>query len=184
MSFLLEKFKKEISPKLAKELGIKNPMAIPKIKKIVLNMGLGEAVKDKGVLEKGSQQLAAISGQKPLVTLARRSISDFKLKKGAPIGLKVTLRGKRMYNFLEKLITIVLPRVKDFRGVLPKSFDGFGNYTLGIKEQTVFPEMEFSEVDKIRGLEITIVTTAKNDKWGKRLLEALGMPFKKMQNLK
>lgn len=174
---LEEKYKKEIVPKLAKEMGVKNPLAVPKIEKIVLNVGLGEALKDRGVLEKVSKQLAAISGQKAVVTLARRSIAGFKLRKGNAIGLKVTLRGRRMYNFLEKLITIVLPRVRDFRGVSPKSFDGFGNYTLGIKEQIVFPEIEFTEIDKIRGLEITIVTTAKDDRWGKRLLEFLGMPF-------
>ena len=174
---LEEKYKKEIVPKLAKEMGVKNPLAVPKIEKIVLNVGLGEALKDRGVLEKVSKQLAAISGQKAVVTLARRSIAGFKLRKGNAIGLKVNLRGRRMYNFLEKLITIVLPRVRDFRGVSPKSFDGFGNYTLGIKEQIVFPEIEFTEIDKIRGLEITIVTTAKDDRWGKRLLEFLGMPF-------
>lgn len=178
---LLRDYKKEIVPKLAKEMGIKNLLAVPKLKKIVLNVGLGDAVKDKGVLDKVSKQLAALSGQKPIVTLAKKSIASFKLRKGNPIGLKVTLRGKRMYNFLEKLVTIVLPQVKDFRGISSKSFDGFGNYTLGMREQIVFPEIEFAEIDKMRGLEITIITSAQNDKWGKRLLELLGMPFASAQ---
>ena len=182
MSFLFEKYKKEIVPKLMKEIGIKNPLAVPKLEKIILNIGLGEALKDKSVLDKIGKQLAIISGQKPLATLARKSIAGFKLRKGNKIGLKVTLRGKRMYNFLEKLLTVVLPRVKDFRGVSPNSFDGFGNYTLGIEEQIVFPEIEFTEIGKIKGLEITIVTSAKNNEEGKRLLELMGAPFKKFKN--
>lgn len=177
MSFLFKKYKKEIVPKLIKEMGIKNPLAIPKIEKIVINVGLGEALKDKGVLGKVGRQLEAISGQKPIITVSRKSIAGFKLVKGNQIGLKVTLRRKRMYNFLEKLVTIVLPQVKDFRGVSLRSFDGFGNYTLGLREQAIFPELEFAEIDKVRGLEIIIVTTAKNDKDGKRLLELIGMPF-------
>ena len=152
MSFIFEKYKKEIVPKLMKEMGIKNFLAVPKLQKIILNVGLGEALKDKGVINKVSEQLSAISGQAPIVTLAKKSIAGFKLRKGNPIGLKVTLRGKRMYNFFEKLVTIVLPNVKDFRGVSVKSFDSSGNYTLGIKEQTVFSELEFTKVDKIRGL--------------------------------
>lgn len=179
MSFLLEKYQKEIVPQLMKETGIKNPLAVPKVERVVLNVGLGEALKDKGVLDRVGKQLAMISGQKPVVTLARKSIAGFKLRKGDPIGLKVTLRGEKMYNFLEKLIAIVLPRIKDFRGVSPKSFDGFGNYTLGIREDIVFPELESTEARKSTGLEITMVTTAKDDKEGRRLLELLGMPFKK-----
>ncbi|MBL7158977.1 50S ribosomal protein L5 [Candidatus Microgenomates bacterium] len=179
MSFIFEKYKKEIAPKLMKEMGIKNFLAVPRLQKIILNVGLGEALKDKGVINKVSEQLSAISGQKPIVTLAKKSIAGFKLRKGNPIGLKVTLRKKRMYNLFEKLVTIVLPNVKDFRGIPLKSFDGSGNYTLGIKEQTVFSELEFTKVDKIRGLEITIVTSVKDDKQGKRLLELMGMPFKK-----
>lgn len=177
MSFLFERYKREIVPKLVKENRIKNPLAVPRLKKIVINVGLGEALKDRSLLDKAGSQLAAISGQRPVITLAKKSIAAFKLRKGSPIGLKVTLRGKRMYNFLEKLLTIVLPRVKDFRGVSSQSFDGFGNYTLGIKELIVFPEIELTETHKTGGLEITIVTTAKKDKKGARLLELLGMPF-------
>lgn len=179
MSLLKDQCEKEIVPQLVKEMGLKNRLAAPRIEKIVLNIGLGEALKDRGILDKVAEQLAVISGQRPAVTVARKSIASFKLRKGNPIGLKVTLRGERMYNFLEKLIKIVLPNVKDFRGVSKKNFDGSGNYSLGIEEQTVFPEIEFAEVDKIRGLEVTIVTTAKEDRWGERLLELLGMPFKK-----
>jgi len=179
MSFLFENYKKEIVPILMKEMGIKNPLGVPKLEKIVLNVGLGEALKDKAIINKVGKELAVISGQKPVVTLARKAIAGFKLRKGNIIGLKVTLRGERMYNFLEKLITIVLPRVKDFRGISPRSFDGFGNYTLGIREKIVFPEIESAEIGKVRGLEITIVTTAKNNKTGKRFLELLGMPFEK-----
>lgn len=177
MSLLKDKYKKTIVPQLVRQMGLKNRLAAPRVEKIVLNVGLSEALKDRGVLDKVSKQLAVISGQRPAVTVARGSIAGFNLRKGDPIGLKVTLRGERMYNFLEKLVKIVLPNVKDFRGVSKKSFDGCGNYTLGIEEQTVFPEIEFAEVDKIRGLEITIVTTARNDEKGIRLLELLGMPF-------
>lgn len=179
MSFLKDKYKKEIVPQLVKEMGLKNRLAVPRVEKIVLNVGLGEALRDKAVIDNVSKQLALISGQKPAVTVARRAIAGFKLRKGNLIGLKVTLRGERMYNFLEKLIKIALPNVRDFRGISKKSFDGHGNYTLGIEEQVIFPEMEFSKVDKTRGLEMTIVTTARNDKEGARLLELLGMPFKK-----
>ena len=184
MGFLFENYKKEIVPILMKEMGIKNPLGAPKLEKIVLNVGLGEALRDKGILDKVSKELAVISGQKPVMTLARKAIAGFKLRKGNVIGLKVTLRGERMYNFLEKLITIVLPRVKDFRGVSPKGFDDSGNYTLGIKEKIVFPEIEFAEIGRTGGLEATIVTTTKNNKDGKRLLELLGMPFKKTKNKK
>lgn len=179
MSFLLKKYQQKVVPKLKKEMGLKNSLAVPQIKKIVVNIGLSEALKDKKVLEKASEQLARITGQKPVVTLARRAISSFKLRKGDPIGLKVTLRGERMYCFLEKLIAIVAPRIKDFQGFSQKSFDGFGNYTLGIEEQIVFPETEAIKIDRIRGLEITIVTATEDDQWAKRLLELLGFPFRK-----
>lgn len=154
-------------------------LAKPKLSKVVINTGVKEALTDKKVLESMSSQLAQITGQKPIITHARRAIATFKLRKGDPIGLKVTLRGKRMDDFLTKLISIVLPRVRDFKGVSPAGFDGRGNYTLGIKELLVFPEVDFAKIEKVRGLEITMVTTAKNDKEGKKLLEELGMPFKK-----
>lgn len=154
-------------------------LAKPKLSKVVINTGVKEALTDKKVLESMSSQLAQITGQKPIITHARRAIATFQLRKGDPIGLKVTLRGKRMDDFLTKLISIVLPRVRDFKGVSPAGFDGRGNYTLGIKELLVFPEVDFAKIEKVRGLEITMVTTAKNDKEGKKLLEELGMPFKK-----
>lgn len=174
---LKEKYRKVIVPKLIKELGVKSPLAVPRITKVVLNIGLKEAKDDKKVIELAGEQLSAISGQKPKVCRATKSIAGFKLGKGQPIGLSVTLRGERAFVFLEKLFTIVLPRVRDFGGVSPKSFDGNGNYSLGISEQIVFSEIEFSKIDKIRGLEITIVTNAKDDKKAKLLLEKLGMPF-------
>ncbi|MBI3576629.1 50S ribosomal protein L5 [Candidatus Gottesmanbacteria bacterium] len=172
-------YKKDVHPKLMEELGIKNPMAIPKLIKIVVNCGMGEALKDKKVLEKMSQQLAIITGQKAQVRVATRAISTFKLQAGNPIGLRVTLRGRRMYDFLTRLVSVALPRVRDFRGVPSRGFDGNGNYTLGISEQTIFPELPYSMVDKTRGFEITFVTTAKTDAHAKRLLELLGMPFEK-----
>lgn len=176
---LQEKYQKEIVPKLEKELTIANPMAVPRLTKIVINCGLGEALKDKKILEKVSAQLAVISGQKPMVTRAKRAISTFKLRAGDVIGLKVTLRGHRMYDFLEKFIAIALPRVRDFRGIQNNGFDGKGNYTLGISEQTIFPELEYSLVDRVRGFEITFVTTATDDNGAKKLLEMLGLPFEK-----
>lgn len=179
MNALYEKYKKEIAPKLATDLGIKNPMAVPRVVKIVINCGLGEAIGDKKVLEKVASQLAVITGQKPAVTRAKRAISTFKLRAGDTIGLKVTLRGGRMYDFLVKFIAIALPRVRDFRGTSRKWFDGNGNYTMGISEQTIFPELPYSLVDKTRGFEITIVTSAKTDKEAEALLTALGMPFEK-----
>ncbi len=176
---LLTKYNKEILPVLMKEFNLKNKFAIPKLSKIVVNVGLGEALTDKNIIDKVSKQLAIICGQKPSVTVARRSISSFKLRAGSPIGLKVTLRGKRMYDFLLKLISIVFPRVRDFRGINPKSFDNQGNYSLGFTEQTIFPEISFDQVDKVRGLEITLVTSTKDIKKAYRLLELLGMPFAK-----
>lgn len=176
---LKEKYQREISPKMAKELNSANVLAVPKIEKIVVNIGLGEAVQDEAVLEKASADLAAITGQKPKVTKAHKSIAGFKLRVGQPIGLMVTLRGQRMYDFFEKIVKIVLPRLRDFQGVSQKSFDGQGNYSLGIPEQIVFPEIDYAKVDKVRGLEITIVTNAKTNEKAKKLLELLGMPFEK-----
>lgn len=174
-----QQYIKEIRPKLMKELSIANPMAAPKLVKITVNCGLGEALKDKKVIEKMSEQLAIITGQKPQVTSAKRAISTFKLRAGDVIGLKSTLRGRRMYDFFTKFVTIALPRVRDFRGVAKKGFDGRGNYTIGIKEQTIFPELEYSKVDKVRGFEVTLVTSAPNDEQAKKLLEFLGMPFER-----
>lgn len=174
-----DSYKKDIIPKLRVELGVNNPMALPKLMKIVVNCGVGEALKDKKVLEKMGQQLAIITGQKAQIRVATRAISTFKLQAGNPIGLRSTLRGKRMYDFMTRLVTIALPRVRDFRGIPTKGFDGNGNYTLGISEQTIFPELPYSMVDKTRGFEMTFVTTAKTDAHAKRLLELLGMPFEK-----
>lgn len=179
MQILLQNYRSEILPKLKKELGIANTMAVPRLTKIVVNCGLGEALGDKKIIEKVSAQLAVISGQKPSVTHAKQAISSFKLREGDPIGLKVTLRGTRMYDFLLKLVSIALPRVRDFRGIPVKGFDGHGNYTLGLREQTIFPELDYSMVDKTRGFELTFVTTAKNDEGAKRLLTLLGLPFEK-----
>mgnify|MGYP001772930446 FL=1 len=179
MARLKEKYKKEVVPALSKEFGIKNPMAIPKLEKIVINMGLGEAISNPKVLDVAIEELKAITGQKPVITKAKKSIASFKLRQGMSIGAMVTLRGDRMYEFLDRLISIALPRVRDFKGLSPKSFDGRGNYTLGIREQIIFPEVDFNKVDKIRGMNISIVTTAKNDELGFALLKALGMPFRK-----
>lgn len=179
MSELQKKYKEEIVKELEKDLAIKNPFAVPKLVKIVLNIGLGEALQDKKVLDKAAEQLSAISGQKPLRTYAKRAIASFKLQKGDVVGLKVTLRSGRMFTFLEKLIKVVLPRIRDFRGVSDTSFDGRGNFTLGFSEQIVFPEIEYGKIDKIRGLEVTLVTTGKNKSQTRLLLEKLGMPFKK-----
>lgn len=176
---LKKKYQEKIAPKLAKELGLANVLAAPRIEKIIINIGLSEAMEDKKALESASNNLAVITGQKPRITKARQSIAGFKLRAGQPIGLMVTLRGQRMYDFFEKLVTIVLPRLRDFQGVSLKSFDGRGNYTLGIPEQIVFPEIDYTKVDKVRGLEITIVTNAQTDEKAKRLLGLLGMPFEK-----
>ena len=179
MMTLQETYQKEIVPKLIGELGITNRMAVPRLTKIVVNCGLGEAVSDKKVLEKVAAQLAVITGQKPQERRAKRAISTYKLRAGDAIGLRVTLRGRRMYEFFAKLVGLALPRVHDFRGVSTTGFDGRGNYTLGITEQTIFPELEYQLVDKVRGFEITFVTNARNPKEGKALLLALGMPFVK-----
>jgi large subunit ribosomal protein L5 len=175
---LKERYQREIAPALAKEFDIKNPMAVPKLEKIVINMGLGEAIANSKIVDTAAAELASVAGQKPVVTKAKKSIASFKLRAGMPIGSMVTLRGDRMYEFLDRLVSIALPRVRDFRGVSPKSFDGRGNYTLGIREQLIFPEIDFNKVDKTRGMNISIVTTARNDEHARALLKALGMPFR------
>ncbi len=179
---LQAKYNQEIHNQLQTELGIANPLAVPKLIKIVVNIGLGEALADKKVLEKVAEQLKIITGQKPMVTRAKVSIATFKLRAGEKIGMKVTLRGSRMYDFLEKLVRIVLPRVRDFRGTPKKGFDGRGNYTLGLREQSIFPELEYGSIDKARGLEVTFVTSATNNESGFKLLEKLGMPFEKTES--
>ncbi|MBI3955115.1 50S ribosomal protein L5 [Candidatus Gottesmanbacteria bacterium] len=179
MQNFYQKFQKEGIVKLKEELGIKNALALPRLLKIVINVSLGEALTNKNAIENTMKQIAVIVGQKPIVTHAKRDISTFKLRKGDAIGVKVTLRGIRMYDFLEKLIKITLPRIRDFRGLPLESFDGKGNYTLGISEQIVFPEIEYSEVDKTRGLEISIVTSGKDKKQTMKLLEIFGLPFVK-----
>src|SRR3990167_7233436 len=176
---LLDQYNSTIKPELKKELGIANLLAVPKLTKIVVNVGLGEALADRKLLDKVAEQLAVITGQKPLATTAKVSISTFKLRAGEKIGLKVTLRGKRMYEFLEKLIRIALPRVRDFRGVSTRGFDNQGNYSLGIREQIIFPEIEYNAIDKIRGLEVTFVTTATDRMQAFALLKHFGMPFEK-----
>jgi large subunit ribosomal protein L5 len=179
MSFLRQKFQTEVRPALMEEFQLGNPMKVPTIQKVVLNMGLGEAVGNSKVIEHGLSELAAIAGQKPVVARARRSIATFKLREGMPIGVKVTLRQARMWEFLERLIYVALPRVRDFNGISPKAFDGHGNYTLGIQEQIIFPEIDYDKVDKIRGLNVSIVTSADNDELALSLLRGLGMPFRK-----
>jgi large subunit ribosomal protein L5 len=178
MARLREKYKKEIAPALAKEFDIKNPMAIPKIEKVVVNMGLGEASANAKILDVATEELKVVTGQKPVVTKAKKSIAAFKLRQGMAIGTMVTLRGERMYEFLDRLISVALPRVRDFRGISGKAFDGRGNYTLGIREQLIFPEIDFNKVDKTRGMNISIVTTARNDDEARSLLKAIGMPFR------
>ena len=179
MSRLKERYRKEVIPALMKLCGYKNIMQVPRLDKIVLNIGLGEAIQNAKALEAAEKDLVAISGQHPITTRAKKSIASFKLRAGMPIGLKVTLRGERMYDFLDRLVNAVLPRVREFQGVSKDSFDGGGNYTLGLKEQIVFPEIEYDKVDRVRGLQVSIVTTAKTGEEGKHLLELLGMPFAK-----
>ncbi len=178
MARLKDKYKNDIAPAIAKEFDIKNPMAIPKVEKIVVNMGLGEGISNAKILDTAAEELKAITGQKPVITKAKKSIAAFKLRQGMNIGAMVTLRGDRMYEFLDRLISVALPRVRDFRGISGKAFDGRGNYTLGIREQLIFPEIDFNKVDKTRGMNISIITTAKNDEQARSLLKALGMPFK------
>ena len=176
-SRLEQRYKEEIISSLTKRFGYKSPMGVPKLSKIIVNIGLGEAVADPKVLDKAVEELATITGQKPMITRAKKSIAGFKLRAGMPIGCMVTLRKQRMYEFLERLINVALPRVRDFKGVSPKAFDGRGNYTLGIREQLIFPEIDYDKVDKLRGLSISVVTTAKTDEEGYALLKELGVPF-------
>ena len=175
---LKARYRAEIKPALAKEFGYKNPMMIPTLTKIVVNMGVGDAARDSKLIEGAIRDLATITGQKPQVTKARKSIAQFKLREGMPIGAHVTMRGDRMWEFTDRLLSISLPRIRDFRGLSPKQFDGKGNYTFGLTEQVVFPEIEQDKVDRPRGMDITIVTTAKNDEEGRALLKLLGFPFK------
>ncbi len=177
MSRLSQKFQKEIIPELQKELSIENSMAVPRLEKIVINIGVGEATQNIKVLDAAKTELSLITGQWPAIGRARKSISSFKLRKGQPIACYVTLRGKRMYEFFDRLVNIVLPRVRDFRGVSPRSFDGGGNYTLGIKDQLVFPEIDYTKVEKSRGMNITIITSARSEEEAYALLKKLGMPF-------
>ncbi len=179
MTRLKEKYDKEVMPALKEKFNYTGPMEIPKLEKVVINMGLGELKDNPKALEFAINDLMAISGQKPVVTKAKKSVANFKLRQGMNIGCKVTLRGDRMYDFMDKLISIALPRVRDFRGINPNSFDGRGNYSIGVKEQLIFPEINYDKIDKIRGMDITIVTTAKTDEECKALLDFLGMPFRK-----
>ncbi|MAA65757.1 MAG: 50S ribosomal protein L5 [Alteromonadaceae bacterium] len=174
-----EQYKKEVVPALQAEFSYKNPMQVPRIEKITLNMGVGEAIGDKKLIENAVADLERLSGQKVVVTKARKSVAGFKVREGWPIGCKVTLRGERMWDFFDRLVHIAIPRVRDFRGLNPKSFDGRGNYSMGVREQIIFPEIEYDKVDKIRGLDITITTSAESDEEGRELLKAFGFPFKK-----
>ena len=175
---LKERYKSEVTAQLQKEFNFSNKMQIPTLSKIVVNMGVGEAAKDSKLIEGAIRDLTTITGQRPLVTKARKSIANFKLREGQPIGAHVTLRGDRMWEFMDRLLSVSLPRIRDFRGLSPKQFDGSGNYTFGLTEQVVFPEIEQDKLDRVRGMDITIVTTAKNDNEGRALLKALGFPFK------
>ncbi|MEE4202777.1 MAG: 50S ribosomal protein L5 [Halieaceae bacterium] len=178
MATLKQKYRSEIAPQLKEELGLANVMQVPRITKITLNMGVGEAVGDKKVLENALSDMQKISGQKPVVTKSRKSIAGFKIRDGWPIGCKVTLRDERMYEFLERLISVAIPRIRDFRGISPKSFDGRGNFAMGVTEQIIFPEINYDEVDKLRGMDIVITTNAANDDHGRALLRAFNFPFK------
>jgi large subunit ribosomal protein L5 len=174
----MEYYEKEVKPRLMKRFNYKNPMQVPGLDRIVVNVGVGEAIQNIKALDHATNDIMLITGQRPVITKAKRSIAAFKLRKGAPIGVMVTLRRERMYEFLNKLVNIVLPKVKDFKGVSSRSFDGRGNYTLGLKEQIIFPEIDYDKIDRVRGMNITIVTTAKTDEEGYELLKALGMPFR------
>jgi large subunit ribosomal protein L5 len=178
MSQLKQFYQEEVAPKLTETFGYKNVMQVPALKKVVLNMGLGEAIQNIKLLDSAVEELKVISGQKPVITRAKRSIAAFKLREGMPIGCMVTVRREKMYDFFSKLVNIALPRVRDFRGISGKAFDGRGNYSLGIKEQLIFPEIDYDKIDKIKGLNITIVTSAKTDEEGKLLLKLMGMPFR------
>lgn len=176
---LQERYEKEIAPALIKSLHLSNPMQVPRVKKVIVNVGVGEALDNAKALDAAVEDIIKITGQKPVITKARKSIANFKLREGRAIGVKVTLRGERMWSFLDRLMNIALPRVRDFRGITPNAFDGRGNYTLGLREQLVFPEIEYDKIDKLRGLEVSIVTSAETDDAGRQLLQMLGMPFKK-----
>ena len=178
MSRLKERYTKEIAPAMGKEYGYKNVMAIPKLEKIVINIGLGEAIQNAKLLDNAADELGQIAGQRPVITRAKKSIASFKLRKGMPIGCSVTLRGERMFEFLDRLVNTALPRVRDFRGLSTKSFDGRGNYTLGLRDQLIFPEIDYSRVSKIKGMNISVVTTAKTDDEARTLLRLFGMPFR------
>jgi large subunit ribosomal protein L5 len=175
---LRNKYKDEIIPQLMKDFGFKNVMQVPKLERIVVNMGLGEAVQNAKLVESAAEELKAITGRKPVVTRAKKSIAGFKLREGMPIGVMVTLRGEQMYDFLDRLVSLALPRTRDFKGISPKAFDGRGNYTLGIREQIVFPEINYDKIDRIKGMNVTLVTTAETDEQGRALLKSLGMPFR------
>jgi len=179
MARLLETYREEVFPQLQKEFGLTNRMQVPKVEKVTCNIGVGEASRNAKLLDTATEQLTVITGQKPELRTARKSIAAFKLREGMPVGCKVTLRGQRMYEFLERLVAIGLPRVRDFRGISPSAFDGRGNYTLGVKEQIIFPEIAYDKIDAIRGMDITITTTAQNDREGRALLEAFNFPFRK-----
>ncbi len=176
---LKERYQNEVAPALLKEFNYKNPMQVPKLNKVVVNIGMGEVIQNPRAIENAVADLTAITGQRPVITRARRSVASFKLREGMQIGCMVTLRGERMYTFLDKLLNVALPRLRDFQGVSPDAFDGRGNYTLGLREQLVFPEIDYDKVDKVRGMEISVVTTARSDQEGRRLLALLGMPFRK-----
>jgi large subunit ribosomal protein L5 len=178
ISRLHERYRKEVIPALMKRFAYKNPMAVPKLAKVVVNIGLGEASQNIKLLDVAAQELAQITGQKPIVTRAKKSIANFKIRKGMPIGCCVTLRGERMYEFMDRLCNIVLPRVRDFKGLAPTAFDGRGNYTLGLRDQLVFPEIDYTRVDKIKGMNVTLTTTARNDEEGRELLKMLGVPLR------
>ena len=180
MARLQKYYLETVVPKLSKDLDIKNVMQVPKIVKITVNMGVGEAVADKKIIDAAASDMAKITGQKPLMCLSTKSIASFKLREGLAIGCKVTLRGARMYEFLDRLISVAMPRIRDFRGVSARSFDGRGNYNMGVKEQIIFPEIQYDQIDKIRGMDITIVTTARNDDEARALLEAFSVPFRKV----
>ena len=178
-SRLKEKYKQEVVPALQKDFNYKNPMKVPSVHKVIVNIGLGEAIQNARAIDAAVSDLSVITGQRPVITRAKRSVATFKLREGMQIGCMVTLRGERMYYFLDKLMNVALPRLRDFQGVSPEAFDGRGNYTLGLREQLVFPEIDYDKVDKVRGMEVSIVTTARTDEEGRRLLRLLGMPFKK-----
>ncbi len=178
-SRMKEKYRQEVAPSLRKEFDYKNPMQVPGINKVVVNIGMGEVIQNAKAMDAAISDLATITGQRPVITRAKRSVAAFKLREGMQIGCMVTLRGERMYQFLDKLINVALPRLRDFQGVSPDAFDGRGNYTLGLREQLVFPEIDYDKIDKVRGMEVSIVTTARTDQEGRRLLALMGMPFKK-----